>query len=107
VYVLVVTMLERYYTDFDSNRLIKLRKHVIPFAQKLFTGLSPEAFAEIREATAFFRTHYPSNHTHIHLTIFLEILNFDSIDGYLGYYERKKVIYDNLCRETKRSDCRL
>lgn len=38
---------------------------------------------------------------------FLEILDFDTIDEYIGYYEKKKVDFDNLCKETKREDCLL
>jgi hypothetical protein len=55
-------MLERYYIECDSPRYVKLRKHLIPFAEKFYANLTEDAFEELKEATNYFRSHYPSNY---------------------------------------------
>jgi hypothetical protein len=60
VYKIVLEILERYYFEFDGPRYMKLRKHLVPFAERFYTNLTEESFEEITEASNYFKTHYPS-----------------------------------------------
>lgn len=62
VYKVMIDVLERYLVEFDSPRFLKFRKNLIPFAEKFYANLTEEAFEELREATTYFRSHYPSNY---------------------------------------------
>ncbi len=97
-------ILERYYLEFDGPRVPKFRKHLIPFARNFYHSLTEESFQEIKEANRHFKTQYPSTNI---LGNFLELLDFETKEEYLDYYEKRKVDFDNLCRETRRSDCLL
>lgn len=42
VYKVVIDVMERYLLEFDSQRLIKFRKQLIPFAERFYSDLTPE-----------------------------------------------------------------
>jgi len=56
----VVDLLERYYLECEGPRYTRLRKHLIPFAERFYANLTEDAFDELKEATAYFKEHYPS-----------------------------------------------
>lgn len=57
---MVMEMLERYYSEFDAPRLMKFRKHLIPFCLKFYSDITEESFEELKAATKYFKSQYPS-----------------------------------------------
>jgi hypothetical protein len=101
--------MERYYLEWEGPLVKKYRNCLIPFALKFYQEMPESSFQAIKEGAQFFKSHYHSKNNNILIMPIMpiELIEFKSKEEYIDYYERRLMESDNLCRETKRTDCLL